>query len=110
MTDRELPIPDFDHVPLGNLSEHLTALDREQLGVLLEHETEHGGRLPVLERIRHRIEALDGGAEPTGSVPEHLPEVSAGAPSPSVVTPATAGPKINPPSHGTPTNPVQETP
>ncbi|QVG64657.1 hypothetical protein JG551_001985 [Curtobacterium flaccumfaciens pv. flaccumfaciens] len=107
MTDRDLPIPDFDHVPLGNLTEHLTALDREQLQVLLDHEHAHGARLPVLERIRHRIEALDGGAEPTGSMPEHLPETSAGASAPADVTPATAGPTINPPSHGVPTNPAQ---
>ncbi|PZF28379.1 hypothetical protein DEJ05_04650 [Curtobacterium sp. MCLR17_045] len=107
MTDRDLPIPGFDHVPLGNLTEHLTALDREQLEVLLDHEHAHGARLPVLERIRHRIEALDGGAEPTGSVPEQLPQTSAGASAPADVTPATAGPTINPPSHGVPTNPAQ---
>lgn len=107
MTGRDLPLPDFDHIPLGNLAEHLVPLDRDQLGVLLEHETAHGDRLPVLELLRHRIEALDAGAEPTGSVPDDLPEVSGSTPAPSQVSPATAGPKINPPSHGDPTNPAQ---
>ena len=107
MTGEDLPLPDFDHIPLGNLAEHLVPLDRDQLGVLLEHETAHGDRLPVLEALRHRIEALDAGAEPIGSVPSELPEVSGGTPAPPEVSPATAGPKINPPSQGVPTNPAQ---
>ncbi|SDQ88722.1 hypothetical protein SAMN02800687_2969 [Curtobacterium sp. UNCCL20] len=107
MTGRELPLPDFDHIPLGNLAEHVVPLDRDQLGVLVDHETAHGNRLPVLEVLRHRIAALDDGAEPTGSVPDQLPEVSGATPAPAEVSPATAGPKINPPSQGVPTNPAQ---
>lgn len=107
MTDRPLPVPDFDHVPLGNLTEHLRALGRDDLHVLLEHERTHGDRLPVLEAIRHRIAALDDGAEPRGSVPTGLPEVQPGTPAAPTVTPATAGPTINPPSQGVPTNPAQ---
>lgn len=105
MTDDELAIPDFDHVPSGALRERIVALDRTQLQALLDHERAHGDRLPVVEVLRHRIEAVDGGAEPHGTVPEHLPEVQAGV-APGGVTPATSGPPVNPPSHGDPTNPA----
>ncbi|WP_233551342.1 hypothetical protein [Amnibacterium setariae] len=73
---------------------------------LLEYEEAHGSRLPVVEVLRHRIEALEQGAQPSGAVEQSMPEVSStqgGSP----VSPATAGPVINPPSHGDPTNPAQ---
>jgi len=107
MTTDALPLPDFDHLPLGNLAEHVRPLDRDQLQTLLEHERAHGNRLPVVEVLTARVAALEAGAEPTGSVPEHLPEVQQGAAGSPAVTPATAGPVVNPPSHGDPTNPAQ---
>jgi hypothetical protein len=107
MTDTDLPLPDFDHLPLGNLAERIRPLDRTQLQALLDHEQAHGDRLPVLEVLRHRAEALDAGAEPSGSVPHDLPEVADGVAAPEQVSPDTAGPTINPPSHGVPTNPAQ---
>ncbi|PZE84228.1 hypothetical protein [Curtobacterium sp. MCBD17_032] len=106
MTSDALPLPDFDHLPLGNLAEHVRPLDRDQLQTLLDHERGHGDRLPVVQVLTSRIAALDAGAEPTGTVPEHLPEVQQGTTSPGV-TPATSGPVVNPPSHGDPTNPAQ---
>jgi hypothetical protein len=107
MTDAPLPLADFDHLPLGNLAEHIRPLDRAQLQTLLEHERAHGDRLPVTELLTHRIAALDDGAEPTGTVPDELPEVQTGAAGGSPVDPSTSGPPINPPSHGDPTNPAQ---
>jgi hypothetical protein len=102
----ELPLPDYDHIPLGTLPMRITALDEAGIGQLLAFERAHGNRLPVLQVLERRLEALQGGAEPSGTIPDSLPEVSQGHTG-SPVSPATSGPPMNPPSHGDPTNPAQ---
>src|SRR4051812_9507094 len=107
MTDRDaLPLPDYDHIPLGTLPSRISALDEGGVQALLDYEHAHGNRLPVVQVLEHRIEALRGGAEPSGAVEQDMPEVSSSS-SGSRVSPATAGPKLNPPSQGVPTNPAQ---
>ena len=101
-----LPLPEYDHIPLGTLPSRIASLNESQVSELLAFEQAHGNRLPVIQVLEHRVEALRDGAEPTGSVPDDLPEVSA-ASGGSKVSPATSGPKINPPSQGDPTNPAQ---
>ncbi|WP_267419347.1 MULTISPECIES: hypothetical protein [unclassified Curtobacterium] len=103
----ELPLADFDHIPLGNLAEHLRPLDQAQVQALLDHERAHGDRLPVTQLLERRITDLAHGAEPAGSVPDRLPEVQDGPSGGSPASPATSGPPVNPPSHGVPTNPAQ---
>jgi hypothetical protein len=102
----ELPLPDYDHVPLGSLASRIRALDTEALSSLLADEREHGHRLPVLQVLENRLHALEDGAEPVGTIPAAMPEVSQGRAG-SMVTPDTSGPPINPPSQGDPTNPSQ---
>ena len=102
----ELPIPDYDHVPLGSLATRIRALDSDGLSSLLAYEREHGNRLPVLQVLENRLQALEDGAEPAGTIPADMPEVTQGSAG-SMVTPATSGPPINPPSQGDPTNPAQ---
>ncbi|MCU1635304.1 MAG: hypothetical protein JWQ68_543 [Cryobacterium sp.] len=102
----ELPLPDYDHIPVGMLATRIHSLDGQGVSALLSYEREHGNRLPVVQVLEHRLNALGRGAEPGGTIPDELPEVSQGRHEPSV-TPATTGPKINPPSHGDPTNPTQ---
>jgi hypothetical protein len=102
----ELPLPDYDHIPLGTLLSRISALDEGGVRSLLDYEQAHGARLPVVEVLRHRIAALQEGAEPTGAIEQDMPEVTRSQ-SGSPVSPATAGPKINPPSQGVPTNPAQ---
>jgi hypothetical protein len=110
MTDsperRELALPDFDHIPVGMLPSRIASLTETELSDVLEYERAHGDRLPVVQVLEHRLEALRSGAEPSGSVPADLPEVQQGSTG-SPVSPATSGPPINPPSHGDPTNPAQ---
>ena len=101
-----LPLPDFDHIPLGTLPSRIGSLDESGVSELLAFEKAHGNRLPVIQVLEHRVEALRNGAEPSGTLPEDLPEVSS-ASGGSKVSPATSGPKINPPSQGDPTNPAQ---
>jgi hypothetical protein len=102
----ELPLPDFDHIPLGTLPSRITALDAAGVSQLLAYERAHGDRLPVVQVLEHRLAALEGGAEPSGSTPTTMPEMASGQGG-SMVSPATSGPPINPPSQGDPTNPSQ---
>lgn len=102
----DLPLPDFDHIPLGTLPSRIQPLDSEGVEALLAFEQAHGNRLPVVQVLEARLEALRSGAEPSGSLPQDMPEVSQGQGG-SPVSPATAGPPVNPPSHGVPTNPAQ---
>jgi hypothetical protein len=102
----DLPLPDFDHIPLGTLPSRIHGLDAAALQQLLDFERAHGNRLPVTEVLEHRLGALAGGAEPSGSTSPDMPEVGQ-TQSGSRVTPATSGPPINPPSQGDPTNPAQ---
>lgn len=105
-----LPIPDFDHLPLGSVEHRVHALDAEQVQQLIDHEREHGNRLPVIVQLEGRLQQLARGAEPSrgtqGAIPESPPPAATG----SKVSPSTSGPAMNPPSHGVPTNPAQPRP
>jgi hypothetical protein len=109
MADRDsLPIPDFDHVPLGTLPSRISALDESGVQQLLEFEREHGDRLPVVQVLEHRLAAVESGAGLTGGDPQASTPASAqSAQGGSKVGPETSGPPANPPSHGDPTNPAQ---
>ncbi|MER6690211.1 hypothetical protein [Streptomyces minutiscleroticus] len=106
-----LPLPDYDHLPLGSLQHRVRTLDEAGLRDVLAYEEAHGHRLPVLQVLRGRLQELSEGAEPSGGsplapAPEHAPPADAG----SQVSPDTSGPAMNPPSHGTPENPAQPRP
>ncbi|MFJ7750132.1 hypothetical protein ACIQXM_09280 [Arthrobacter sp. NPDC097144] len=102
----DLVLPDYDHIPLGTLPSRLSPLDEAGVSGLLAYEQAHGNRLPVVQVLENRLEALRSGTEPSGSLPDELPEVTRSQQG-SKVSPATTGPKINPPSQGDPTNPAQ---
>jgi hypothetical protein len=105
--DSALPLPDYDHLPLGTLETRLHTLDEPGVAALLEHERAHGDRLPVVQLLEARLGRLRDGAEPTGSLPATEPSVGGSPAGGSRVSPATAGPAMNPPSQGDPTNPAQ---
>ncbi|MCU1617342.1 MAG: hypothetical protein JWO98_4882 [Frankiales bacterium] len=104
-----LPLPDYDHLPLGGLISRIRTLDADGLQTLLTYEKAHGNRAPVVTAMENRLSSLREGAQPSGGdpaaepIPEAPPPPSAGSP----VSEATAGPPMNPPSHGDPTNPAQ---
>ncbi|MFI8194274.1 hypothetical protein ACIF8T_37035 [Streptomyces sp. NPDC085946] len=103
-----LPLPDYDHLPLGSLQHRIRTLDETGLSQVLTYEEAHGNRLPVVEVLRARLQELREGAQPSGGsphapAPEHAPPADTG----SQVSPVTSGPAMNPPSHGTPENPAQ---
>ncbi len=104
----ELPVPDYDHLTLGELPTRIGSLDAEALRQLLAYERGHGNRLPVLQVLEHRLAAVESGAGLTGGDPQASTPASAqSAQGGSKVGPETSGPPANPPSHGDPTNPAQ---
>ncbi|MCU1604877.1 MAG: uncharacterized protein JWP46_1342 [Modestobacter sp.] len=109
MTERDdLPLPDYDHLPVGSLTSRIRTLDAEGVQAVLGYETTHANRVQVVEALTHRLDALRAGAQPSGgaadaSQPEAAPPPAGG----SAVSQATSGPPMNPPSHGDPTNPAQ---
>jgi hypothetical protein len=72
----DLPLPDFDHIPLGTLPSRLHPLDERGITQLLSWERTHGNRLPVIQVLESRIEQLRNGTEPSGSVPDEMPEMT----------------------------------
>ena len=108
-TDRDsLPLPDYDHLPLGSLQTRVMSLDASGVDQLLTYERQHGNRLPVVQVLERRLEQLHEGAEQsTGSPDAEIPEIQSAPAGGSKVSPQTSGPPVNPPSHGDPTNPAQ---
>ena len=110
MTEHDtLPLPDYDHLPLGGLISRIRSLDAGGLETLLTYERAHGNRASVVTAMQNRLSALRDGAQPSGGDPAadvtaEAPEHAAGG---SKVSEATTGPAVNPPSHGDPTNPSQ---
>jgi len=72
----ELPLPDYDQLPLTELRHRIRALDEGQLRSLFEHEEAHGNRIPVLELLHARIRELTHGAEPSSGDPANAPGVT----------------------------------
>ncbi len=103
-----LPLPDYDHLPIGSLTSRIRTLDSAGVEAVLAYEREHANRLPAVTVLEARLEQLRAGAEPSGGSPHAVaPEAAPPAAGGSVASPATSGPVINPPSHGDPTNPAQ---
>jgi hypothetical protein len=97
----ELPLPDYDHLPIGSLQHRIRTLDVDGLERLIVYEEAHAHRLPVLELLRHRLEELRAGATPSGGAPDApMPEAPPPPSGEPPVTPARAGPTMNPPRHG----------
>ena len=97
----DLPLPDFDHIPLGTLPSRLHPLDERGITQLLGWERAHGNRLPVIQVLESRIEQLRNGAEPSGSVPDEMPEVTTSQTG-SPVSPQTAVDDVPEPAKSSP--------
>ncbi len=108
MPERDLPLKDYDHLPVGSLTSRIRQLDAEDLTTLLDYERAHGNRFQVVTVMESRLAGLKNGAQPSGGDP-----AAAGADAPaapeggSKASEATSGPPVNPPSQGDPTNPAQ---
>jgi hypothetical protein len=98
-----LPLEDYDHVPLGDLTSRVRSLDADGISALIVYEREHAKRTPVLTMLEARLTALREGAEPSGGAPTAQGQPGQTPPHKEpAVSPATSGPKLNPPPHGKP--------
>lgn len=95
----DLPITDYDQLPITELRHRIRALDEPQLRAVFEHETEHGNRIPVLELLNARLKELTHGAEPSSGDPANAPQV-AGTAGGSPVQESTAAQANTPLRHG----------
>jgi hypothetical protein len=106
--ERDLPLPDYDHLPVGSLTSRIRTLGAEDLTTLLDYERAHANRVQVVTVMESRLSGLREGAQPSGGDPAApTPETAGAATGGSKVSEATSGPPINPPSQGDPTNPAQ---
>jgi hypothetical protein len=109
MTERDdLPLPDYDHLPLGSLMTRIRSLNAGDLQSLIQYERSHANRVQVVTVMDNRLRSLREGAQPSGGDPSApTPEAPPSPDGRSKVSAATTGPPINPPSQGDPTNPAQ---
>jgi hypothetical protein len=108
MPERDLPIPDYDHLQVGSLTSRIRTLDAEALTTLLSYEQGHANRMQVVTVMQSRLSGLREGAQPSGGDPAAPASEAAPAPAGgSKASEATSGPPVNPPSQGVPTNPSQ---
>src|SRR3954452_17951710 len=107
MPDRDLPIDDYDHLPVGSLISRIRTLDSSGLQTLLDYEKGHANRIQVVSAMQSRLASLKDGAEPSGGDPNEIRPEAPPAPDGGTATPTPSPPPINPPSHGDPTNPAQ---
>jgi hypothetical protein len=97
-----LPLPDYDHLPIGSLESRVRSLNAAEIEELLAYERTHADRLPVTELLTARLEQLEAGAEPTAGDPGALRPEQGGRSGGSPVSPATSPQPFSPPPHGTP--------
>ncbi|GCB52410.1 hypothetical protein [Streptomyces sp. NL15-2K] len=97
-----LPLPDYDHLPIGGLESRVRSLNAEEVEELLAYERTHADRLPVTELLAARLEQLEAGAEPTSGDPGALRPEQVEGHTGSPVSPATSPQPSSPPPHGTP--------
>ncbi len=92
-THDELPIPDYDHLPIGSLFHRIRSLEQEPLLTLLRYEQAHSNRVAVTEAVENRLQQLQSGARPSGGDRGGLQPENAGSPAGgSAVGPQTSGP------------------
>src|SRR3954465_13186405 len=95
----ELPLPDYDQLPLNELRHRIRGLDEGQMRLLFEHEEAHGNRIPVLELLHARLRELRHGAEPSPGDPTSAPGAQK-TPHDSPVKESTAAEPGTPLRHG----------
>ena len=101
MSEQELPLPDYDELPLGTLRHRMRALTEDEVRQLLDHERNHANRVPVIELLTSRLGELEKGASPSTGSQTETPEVTGHKRAGSPVTPAGPREAGRPVPHGT---------
>lgn len=102
---RELPLPDYDHLPVPTLPHRIRSLSSEEIEQLIDYEEAHAQRVPALETLRQRLTQLAEGAARSEGTHDVLPEQPSGTSHGSPASPQTAAESSNPPPHGVPDQP-----
>jgi hypothetical protein len=106
VSHHELPLPDFDQLPVTSVEARVRSLTEEQLDELLDYEQQHASRIQVVQILETRLDEVRAGAPLTeGSADPTRPEAVTSPGGTSATQ--TEGPPVNPPSQGDPTNPAQ---
>ena len=82
MSERgDLPLEDYDHLPVGSLTSRIRKLDADDLTTLLGYEKAHANRFQIVTVMQSRLSALEAGAKPSGGAPATAAPDAAPAPS-----------------------------
>ncbi|GAA4616095.1 hypothetical protein [Saccharopolyspora hordei] len=100
MSPQELPIIDYDTVPVGSLQHRIRSLSAEEIEQLLDHERTHNDRVQVCEVLENRLDELRAGAEPSGGTQDTGPVEAENTPAGSPVGPGGSPEPMHPPRHG----------
>ena len=103
----DLPLPDYDHLPMAGLIQRIRSLDADQLNAL-DGTNVSTATVPVTEAFRARLAELAAGAEPSGGSPfAYAPEKAPGPAAPLRTDQTTAAPANSPPTGADVRNPKQ---
>ena len=65
-SSKELPLPDYDHLPTAALQHRIRSLSADELELILAYERAHADRIDVRMVVEARLTALHEGARPSG--------------------------------------------
>ncbi len=100
MSHVQLPLRDYDELPVGALRHRMRALSSGQVKQLYDHERAHAHRAQVLELLSSRLTELERGATPSEGSQEFVPEAADHGRRGSPVHPSGSPQSIHPPPHG----------
>lgn len=103
----ELPLANYDQLPVGTVEHRIRSLDADELETLLAYEHEHADRAPVTRVLDVRLAQVRSGSEPSPGGDASAPERPAPAGGGSKVSPASSPEPMGPPPHGTPAQPAR---
>ena len=105
----DLPLRDYDHLPLSAVAQRIRSLTADQIGQLLDYERAHAARPAVEQLMQVRQAELRAGAEPTGGREQTGPDwpEPAAERRPADSAPTAEGPPSFPPPHGIPAQPAK---
>jgi len=69
----DLPLRDYDHLPLSAVAQRMRSLTADQIGQLLDYERAHAARPAVEQLMQVRRAELLAGAEPTAGASKRGP-------------------------------------
>ncbi|HWG00986.1 MAG TPA: hypothetical protein VG164_03950 [Trebonia sp.] len=103
----QLPLRDYDHLPVPALGRRIRSLTADQVGELLDYERAHAHRLAATQVMEARLAQLESGAEPSGGRQQTGPDWPPPAADKSPAGPRTTAETPSPPPHGVPAQPAR---